>query len=75
VNLFSRTILPGFEQVCAKSLDVSFSTRSKSLRGAKPHEIPIEQPTKFNLVVNLKTAKAMGLSIPESFLALANEVI
>jgi putative tryptophan/tyrosine transport system substrate-binding protein len=47
----------------------------KILRGAKPGDIPVEQADKFDLVVNLKTAKALGLAIPESFLALADEVI
>jgi putative ABC transport system substrate-binding protein len=47
----------------------------KILRGAKPGEIPVEQPTKFDLVINLKTAKTLGVKISDNLLSLADEVI
>jgi putative tryptophan/tyrosine transport system substrate-binding protein len=62
---------PSYPDLFRHSADIV----DKILRGTKPNDIPVEQPTKFELVINLTTAKALGLAIPESFLVRADEVI
>jgi putative ABC transport system substrate-binding protein len=62
---------PNFLDLYRRAADFA----DKILRGAKPADIPVEQPTKYDLIVNLKTAKVLGLTIPESFLLRADEVI
>jgi putative ABC transport system substrate-binding protein len=62
---------PNFRDMFRRTAEIV----DKILRGTKPAEIPVEQPTRFELVVNLTTAKALGLTIPESFLWRADEVI
>jgi putative ABC transport system substrate-binding protein len=62
---------PDFSDLWKRSADYV----DKVLRGAKPADIPVEQPTKFSLTVNLTTAKMLGLEMPPSLLARADEVI
>jgi len=62
---------PNFPDMFRRAAEIA----DKILRGANPGDVPVEQAAKFDLILNLTTAKALGLKIPESFLLRANEVI
>jgi putative ABC transport system substrate-binding protein len=62
---------PNFEEMFRRTAEMV----NKILRGAKPSELPVEQPTKFDLVFNRTTAEALDLTIPQSLLSIADEVI
>ena len=67
--------LLSYGQVQRESFERAAALVDKILKGAKPADLPVEQPTRYELVVNLKTAKALGLTVPPSILARADEVL
>src|SRR5437868_1528168 len=67
-----------FDLVCRPSSTLfPYTTlfRSRLIRGVKPSDLPVEQPTKFDLMINMKSAKTLGLTVPSALLATATEVI
>ena len=67
--------LLSYGQLFQENFERAAALVDKILKGARPADLPVEQPTRFELVVNLKTAAVLGLTIPQRILALADEVI
>jgi ABC-type uncharacterized transport system substrate-binding protein len=70
-----RTLIPGLRRHVPNLFRRAGDFVDRVLRGTKPAEIPIEQPTKFDLVINVTTAKAVGVAVPDNLLALADDAI